>query len=728
MKKLIYQTLFLLIFLLNVNAQETTEEAEPVMWIGPFAGLNYNYHFLNFGSLPPFPNCCPQFNSATGWGYTLGALTEFKLAKSIFLDMRLGLSDIGAKMTTEEYIGGTFLNPGTNPPTLVDTSAVVDYNIDTKLMHVNFEPVISMRFFGKVGLDVGLKFAYMFISRFSQEEVLKSPDNVTFLDGSRVRNNYANELIPDANNFQIFGIIGVSYDLTIGKDMYLTPEIRYNVPFMDVSSAPTQATDYWKASTFQFGVALKVPLYPPPPPVKIDTVWQEFYQSDTTEIVERKVADTVMFDRTERHIEEELNEDIHTLYMNEYITDYYIHYIPKVIGFKTGIEAYGINEDGTIDKSTATIVIEELEIEEGFPLLTHVFFKQGSADLSGSGLKLLEPDETDDFDENTLEKNTLEIYSNLLNIIGSRLRKNPQADLIITGCNNNMTPDEKGNLKLSIARANIVKDYLLSTWKIDPSRIKIRRRNLPASPGNSDVADGIVENQRAEISSNDYDIIKPVFQKSITKKANPPLVVMKPWVVADAGLKNYQVFVEQNGNLLREYNGTADLPDSLLWYVEKEPLPTSEDPVITKFVAIDNEGQKAVTADTMNINQKTIRKKRVELKNDTIIQRYSLILFDYDKATLTPHQIKVLDDIKKEIKPNSIVHIAAYTDRTGEPDYNKELARRRGEETKKRLFVPGVKYVINPVGSDILLYDNDTPWGRSYCRTVKIEILTPVSQ
>jgi outer membrane protein OmpA-like peptidoglycan-associated protein len=166
---------------------------------------------------------------------------------------------------------------------------------------------------------------------------------------------------------------------------------------------------------------------------------------------------------------------------------------------------------------------------------------------------------------------------------------------------------------------------------------------------------------------------------------------MKPWVVADVGLKNYQVFVEQNGNLLREYNGTADLPDSLLWYVEKEPLPTSEDPVITKFVAIDNEGQKAVTADTMNINQKTIRKKRVELKNATIIQRYSLILFDYDKATLTPHQIKVLDDIKKEIKPNSIVHIAAYTDRTGEPDYNKELARRRGEETKKRLFVPGVK-------------------------------------
>jgi len=116
----------------------------------------------------------------------------------------------------------------------------------------------------------------------------------------------------------------------------------------------------------------------------------------------------------------------------------------------------------------------------------------------------------------------------------------------------------------------------------------------------------------------------------------------------------------------------------------------------------------------------------VELKNDTIIQRYSLILFDYDKADLTNHQIRVLNDIKKEIKENSKVFISAYADRTGEKGYNKELAKRRGEETRKRLFVQGTEYYINPIGSDVLIYDNDTPWGRSYCRTVKIEIVTNI--
>ena len=161
--------------------------------------------------------------------------------------MRVGISDIGAKMTTEEYIGGTFIKTGTNPPQLVDTSAVTDYNIDTKLMHANFEPTLSLKFFDKIGLDVGVKFAYLFISRFSQEEVLKSPDNVTFLDGSRTRNDYSNELIPEANSFQMFGIMGVSYSLMLARDLYLVPEVRYNVPFIDVSNAPTQATDYWKA-------------------------------------------------------------------------------------------------------------------------------------------------------------------------------------------------------------------------------------------------------------------------------------------------------------------------------------------------------------------------------------------------------------------------------------------------------------------------------------------------
>ena len=728
MKKITLAVLVFVVFVLFVQAQEKSVEKEPIFWIGPFAGINYNYHFLNFGSLPPFPNCCPEFKSAKGWGWTLGALVDVKLAKSVYLNTRIGLSDISATMSTEEYIGGTYIITGTEPPQLIDTFAVSDYNIETKLMHVNIEPTIGLKFFNSLSLDVGMKLAYLFTSRFTQEEVLKYPKNVTFLDGSRIRNNYNNELIPESNSFQIFGIIGASYDLEFAKNMFLVPEIRYNIPFMDISGAPTQVTDYWKASTFQFGAALKLPIYPAPPPPKIDTVMREFYKQDTTEIVKKNVRDTVIFLRSDSYIEKNLDEDAHILYIDEYITDYYEHYIPKIIGLDVAVNTYGIDKTGKIEPNVGTITIEELEVEEGFPLLTYVFFPAGSSDLQKSGLKLFKENETFGFDENNLPRNTIEIYKNLLNIIGSRLRKNPNAKLTITGCNNNTTPDEKGNLKLSISRANVIRDYLIGIWKIEPMRVKIKRRNLPEHPGNTGVEDGVVENQRAELSSTSPEITRPVFLKSITKTATPPIVVIKPEVNAEAGLNHYEVSVNQEGRQLRKYIGGEALPDSLLWNVQSEPRPTTEDDVIIQFVAFDNEGQKAYAKDKFRIEQKTIRKKRVELKNDTIIQKYSLILFNYDKADLTQNQIRLLKQIKKEIKPNSKVYISAYTDRTGEPDYNKELARRRGEETKRQLFVPGVKFEINPVGSDYLLYDNDTPWGRSYCRTVKIEILTPVSE
>ncbi len=728
MKKLLYIQLFVLALLMSATAKAEEEKQEPVLWFGPFAGLNYNIHFLDFGSLPPYPNCCPEFTSANGLGFTLGALVDIKIFDDIYLNTRIGISDIGAKMTTEEKIGGTFVRSNTNPPQLIDTSAIADYNIEAKLMHVNFEPTLSFRFLGDFGFDVGMKFAYLFISRFNQEEVLKEPNNVTFADGSRKRNEYHNELIPESNAIQMFAVVGVSYNLPISDDLYLVPEIRYNYPFVDVSNAPPGANDYWKASTLQFGASLKVPIYPAPPPLKIDTVRRFFQKNDTSDIVKRNVVDTVVFLRTETNIEDELDEDSHILTINEYVTNYYQHIIPEVFGLEASLNSYGIDENGIITNDVATITIEELEVEEGFPLLTHIFFSQGSVDLHKAGLNLLSPAQTADFDENNLDWKTMDIYSNLLNIIGSRLKKNPDANIIITGCNNNVSEDEKGNLKLSISRANIVKDYLISTWGIESPRIKIRRRNLPQSPGNSTVADGVVENQRAEITSSDYEIIKPVFLHNITKKASPPLIVIKPKVIAEAGMKNYEVTVSQAGKQLRRFAGAGDVPDSLKWEVRPEPLPTSEDDVLIQLVAVDNEGQKVVAKSPFSIEQKTIRKKRVELKNDTIIQRYSLILFDYDKADLTGNQIRVLNDIKNEIKPNSKVFISAYADRTGEREYNKELAKRRGEETRKRLYVSGAEYVINPVGSDVLIYDNNSAWGRSYCRTVKIKILTPVTK
>ena len=720
MKRKFIILIFLIVPLFEMYSQDSIK---PLFYFGPYADLNYNYHFTNFGDLPPFPNCCPQFRSGKGWGFSLGGFLEREIFEDINIFLRLGISDIGAKMKTNEYIGGTFVVTGNTPSTLIDTTAIVDYTINSKLMIFDIEPGIGMKFFNEFSFNLGAKFGYLFVSRFDQSEELKKPDNVTFLNGSRIRNNYVNELIPNSNSLQVFVTVALSYNLKIGNDLFLTPEIRYNVPFIDVSNSSTTEADYWKASSYQFGVSLKIPVYPAAPRVPVDTIFKQSIIRDTTIVAENNAVEHVKLVDTKTYNDGfKANE---TLYIDSTtIVEKYNKYVKKVIGLDVSVNSYSYDSSGAITKKPV-ITIEEIEEEEGFPLLTQIFFKEGGSDINSSGLRLLQKNQINSFSENDLQSKTLEIYSDLLNIVGSRMKNYPNTTITITGCNNNQTPSEINNQKLSIDRANTVKDYLISTWEIESPRIKIRRQNLPPSPGNGAVSDGIIENQRAEISSDDFEIVQPVFLKKISKTANPPEIIIKPVVKADAGLRNWDLSVTQDNKQLRNYTG-EDLPDSIVWKVETEPMPSSEDDVAILLTANDNESQKKSAIDNLRISQKTIRKKRVELKDDKTIQKYSLILFDYDKSDLTPNHIKVLDLIKKEIKPGSRVEITGYADRTGEPEYNRELAKRRAEETQKQLLVAGADYKIIPVGSDELIYDNDNPQGRSYCRTVKIKIETPV--
>ncbi len=162
------------------------------------------------------------------------------------------------------------------------------------------------------------------------------------------------------------------------------------------------------------------------------------------------------------------------------------------------------------------------------------------------------------------------------------------------------------------------------------------------------------------------------------------------------------------------------------WVVAEEPIPQLETPIEIKFQGKDTLGNEINLSKNINITQKTIKKKREEIKNDTIFQRYSLIVFDFDKSELTANHKIILGDIKSKIKPNSIVSIYGYADRTGTPQYNKDLASRRIDEVVKYLKIKPENIRKYPIGSDELLYNNDTPQGRSYSRTVKIIVATPV--
>jgi len=103
-----------------------------------------------------------------------------------------------------------------------------------------------------------------------------------------------------------------------------------------------------------------------------------------------------------------------------------------------------------------------------------------------------------------------------------------------------------------------------------------------------------------------------------------------------------------------------------------------------------------------------------------------LILFDFDKAKIESINDKIIKLIKEKLKPNSELEIRAYTDRTGDENYNKKLSQLRAQETVKTLSRPDALAI--GIGEDEVIYNNDLPEGRFYSRTVTITIRNKVER
>ena len=87
--------------------------------------------------------------------------------------------------------------------------------------------------------------------------------------------------------------------------------------------------------------------------------------------------------------------------------------------------------------------------------------------------------------------------------------------------------------------------------------------------------------------------------------------------------------------------------------------------------------------------------------------------------------------VVNSISDSSKVMITGSTDKLGEKDYNLKLSKARAENTYSYIMnlKPKAEFEeIKGIGDSKLLYDNDLPEGRFYCRTVLIEVSTPVKK
>jgi outer membrane protein OmpA-like peptidoglycan-associated protein len=282
---------------------------------------------------------------------------------------------------------------------------------------------------------------------------------------------------------------------------------------------------------------------------------------------------------------------------------------------------------------------------------------------------------------------------------------------------------EQGNLSLSRDRASSVVKYFTDVWHIDPQRISTAAQNLPLKHANRDSTDGAQENRRVEITSNDASILAPVILNDTLRVSNPPVIRFKPVVDAAAGLAHWDVNSTEGNTTLTSFQGGSTLPASLDWQLTEHATPKSLASISYSIAAKDSDQSTTAASNTISVEHLTIQKKREERRGDTVIDRFSLILFDVGSSALTSQNAPLIDLIKSHVSPTSRVVVTGYTDRLGNATANQRLAEHRAKTVADSM---GAKSAQITAQAQADLYDSSLPEGRLYTRTVNVLALTPV--
>lgn len=679
------------------------DEKLPVA-IGVLANYHRSTHTISGEQLQGISNCCPDFISNTGTGIAFGALFEYPFSNALRLTMRGSFQNLKTTFTALQTYGKGELD---NNVIEVTTEKQLEANLPLLML----EPDIAYRLFAGFDAHIGFQAGYFLSPGYTYQEQIVASNFVFAATGSKTRNKADGDL-PHAQSMLFSGVAGVSYDIPFGRNI-LAPEIRYAIPFTTITDGD------WKVASLHFGATFKVPLRSTPAlRILQDTV----YQRDTSVVAVRgitesrlRVAETTVRIDTVREPNTEIRRAV--------IAENYIRETPQNdLSLALSVMAYA--SDGRQIPSEA-LAVEEIESTENIPMLPYIFFPTEGSDLEQTVVHRLSSEQANRFTIADMPQEALAAYPDMLNLLGYRLRNTPAATITITGCNSDINA-EKNNKTLSRNRAETVRNYLVSVWGIDQKRIAIETRNLPSIPSNKTSDDGQQENRRAEITSSNPAILEPLALKTVTYRSSFDKVRIVPTITADAGLRSWEGRVVQNGKVLA--TSTSSEKD-IVWNINDTTMPRQNAPIQILYTVTDNINQQQKAEEIFASRHRTVQQKRAEQQKDSKIERYRLIMFDFNSSAIPSEDKKFLQTLAQRLQQNdnSQIMISGYTDRTGSKDYNLRLAQRRCEETRKLLKIPVERSVLDPVGNNRLLYDNSTPEGRFFSRTVEVVVETPIA-
>jgi outer membrane protein OmpA-like peptidoglycan-associated protein len=381
------------------------------------------------------------------------------------------------------------------------------------------------------------------------------------------------------------------------------------------------------------------------------------------------------------------------------------------------------------------------QVSETLPLLNSVFFDEGSVNIPNRYV-LLNSGQAAAFTETELQKESnqnmpgrsarqLNVYHNILNILGDRLRANPSSAITLTGSSSTGNADGK-------AYAESVKNYLVSVFGINAARINTSARTKPLHPseqpgGSKELVLLRTEDTRVDISSTSPALLvevgggmmKPV--KIMATQINP----LDSHVIftvdgAKELLQSWSINITDSQGMVQHYGPYTSDMESLPGAAILGNSPTGD----YKVTLLETTKKGALIQKESTIHL---------VKQDNNIPqglRYSIV-FDFDKAqTIESYNQFLANVVAPQIADGSTVIIHGHTDVIGTDDYNQKLSDSRAKQTQavieRALKASGknnVRFETLGFGEEDSHspFENSLPEERFYNRTVIIDMI-PVSK
>ena len=383
---------------------------------------------------------------------------------------------------------------------------------------------------------------------------------------------------------------------------------------------------------------------------------------------------------------------------------------------------------GSIAIEPATLTIEELTTIDSSPFLNYIYFDEGASDIPATYALFSNQADARSFDERRL-KDTMEKHHHILNILGRRLVAHPEARIRIVGCNSNRGA-ERGKIDLSRSRAEAVKAYLRYIWGIDPARMDVEARNLPEVASAANLSEGRAENQRVEIYTDApalLDVVKSTYVQNI---CNTEEIRVSPQIQSGYGIDQWSLKLTGDGKPIGSLEGRGDLQAAYSLMIKDIGLGAlSAARAITADIAVtDRKGQSVnVTADA-RVQFIKREERMAQKKGYRVLEKYALILFDFNRSDIKAHNKEIVDRIVARIKevPTAAVSITGHTDSIGNPDYNVALSIKRARAAYDQILAGGIPKGDNiryaGTGPHDPLFDNALPEGRALNRTVTVTL------